>query len=99
MSAAADVTVDVVDNPEALRWEGRIDGALAGFADYRVHGDVVAFPHTETYPRHAGTGVASSVIRAALDAVVAAGRRIDPQCPFVADYIVKHPEYADHLAD
>src|SRR5438034_677117 len=94
-------TIEVVDNPDRKRFEVRVDGALAGFADYLVHpgfgerpGKVV-FTHTEVEPDHQGTGVAQALAAGALDQVRASGRRVQPLCPFIASYISKHPEYGD----
>ena len=41
------------------------------------------------------TGVASHLAQVALDDARAQGLRVIPRCPFVADYIARHPEYAD----
>lgn len=75
-----------------------MDGELAGFAEYRPGPDVVAITHTEVDPRYRGKGVASTLVGAALDRVRADGRRVQPLCSFVSDYISHHPEYADLVA-
>ncbi|HEX7775877.1 MAG TPA: GNAT family N-acetyltransferase, partial [Parvibaculum sp.] len=40
-----------------------------------------------------GKGVGSRLAKGALDAVRAEGLKVVPQCPFIAAYIKKHPEY------
>ena len=41
------IEIDVVDHPEAHRYEARDrDGTVLGFSQYRLHGDVVVFTHT-----------------------------------------------------
>ena len=49
-------------------------------------------------PAIEGHGVGSKLVRGALDAARDQGLRVVPQCPFVAAYIKRHPEYEDLLA-
>jgi predicted GNAT family acetyltransferase len=49
-------------------------------------------------PEAEGKGVASELVRWALDDVRGRGLRIVPRCPFVAAYLKRHPEYADLVA-
>ena len=85
----------VVDNPPASRFEIRVDGSLAGFADYREEGGALAFTHTVVEDAYEGQGVGSALAREALDAVRARGRQVLPYCPFIRGWIAKHPEYVD----
>ncbi|MFE2873094.1 MULTISPECIES: GNAT family N-acetyltransferase [unclassified Embleya] len=68
---------------------------LAGFAEYFVSGDEVAFTHTEIDPRFGGRGLGGRLVRAALEGVRERGLAVLPYCSFVKDWIAKHPEYAD----
>jgi predicted GNAT family acetyltransferase len=88
-----DITVS--DNPERSRYEAFIDGKLAGFAAYRATPDRIVFTHTEIEPAFEGKGVGSVLAQQALDDVRTKGRPITPRCPFIADFIDKHPEYQD----
>lgn len=91
--------IETVHNPDASRYEARIDGKLAGFAAYMEQGDVLVFHRTETDPEFAGQGVASEVVRFALEEVRSRGNRtVQPTCSFVRHWIAKHPEYADLVA-
>ncbi len=85
----------VRDAPEAERYEVHVDGALAGFAEYRRRPNLIAFTHTEVGDAYEGQGLASTLIRHALDEARAAGLAVLPFCPFVNGYITRHPEYAD----
>lgn len=97
--AVASVGVDVTDAPQQHRYEARIDGELAGFAEYRATDRLVTFVHTEVLGEFEGRGVGSGLVRAALDDVRAAGRRVRALCPFVKGYIERHPdEYGDLVA-
>lgn len=87
--------VEISNHPEADRYEARVDGELAGFAEYELTDDLVVFTHTEVDDRFEGHGVGSALARFALDEVRAAGtRRVVPRCPFIAEWIERHPDYA-----
>lgn len=88
----------VQKNEARHRYEAMRDGAVLGYAAYRDLGEAVELPHTVVEPQHEGQGVASAVVRFALDDLRASGRRVLPTCAFVASYIQRHPEYRDLLA-
>ncbi|HYN97807.1 MAG TPA: GNAT family N-acetyltransferase [Pilimelia sp.] len=90
--------ISVADNPERQRFEIRLDGELAGFAEYRPRDGALAFTHTEVDPRHRGRGLGGALIGAALEQVRADGGRVLPLCSFVVDYVGQHPEYRDLVA-
>lgn len=87
--------VRVVRHQERDRFEIMVDGAPAGFAEYRRHPGAMVLTHTVVNPARRGQGLAGRLARAALDAARDEGLRVVPQCPYIADYIRKHPEYAD----
>lgn len=91
MSHEADVTV----RERPGRFEILVDGALAGHTEYRDEGEQRIFPHTEIDPQHRGQGLASQLIRQALEATRATGRTVVPSCPAVAGFIAKNREFAD----
>ena len=85
----------VVDDAGAHRFEVRVDGAVAGYAEYRRRGGAVAFTHTVVDEAFEGRGLGSVLARGALDAVRAEGLAVLPFCPFIRSWIQRHPEYAD----
>ena len=89
----------VVDVPAASRFEIRVDGALAGYAEYREEGGARAFTHTVVEPEYEGQGVGSALARGALDVVRDRGLQVVPLCPFIRGWIDKHPDYADLVVD
>ena len=93
------MTVEVVDMPEARRYEARVDGRpeVAGFSEYIRTAELIVFVHTEVAPAHEGRGIGSALARASLDEARAAGLRVLATCPFYAGWIDRHPEYADLL--
>jgi hypothetical protein len=74
----------VLNNHERQRYEAVDHGTVLGYAVYRDLGDAVELPHTVVEPAHEGQGVASAVVRFALDDIRASGRRVLPTCAFVA---------------
>jgi predicted GNAT family acetyltransferase len=85
----------VRDNPQANQYEIEVDGKVAGFVAYRRAGSTIAVTHTEIDPAYEGRGLGSVLVRGALDAARAEGAAVRPFCPFVRQYIGRHPEYLD----
>ena len=71
-----------------------VGGAVA-FANYRLTGDRVIITHTETPPPLRGRGIASQLVKGALELIRADGLKVVAGCSFVVDYLEQHPEYAD----
>lgn len=88
--------VEVTDNPALNRYEARVGGELAGFADYHLTRSSIVFTHTLVEDEFEGQGVGSALARAALDDVRSTGERdVVPVCPFIREWIDKHPDYSD----
>jgi predicted GNAT family acetyltransferase len=86
-----------IRNNTALdRFELEVDGQLA-VAYYRMTPGVITFVHTEVPQALSGRGIATKLIRGALEMVRAQGLKVVPQCPFVSAFMGKHPEYNDLL--
>ena len=90
--------MDVRRNTAASRYELWDGEQLAGIADYHEVGDRVVFPHTEITRQRRGKGLGAVLVREALDDVRAAGKRVVPQCWYVAEFIGDNPEYRDLIA-
>jgi uncharacterized protein len=84
----------VRDNKSQRRFELDVEGAMA-FANYRLSPDAVIITHTETPRALRGRGIASELVKGALDLIRADGLKVVAGCGFVVDYLQKHPEYAD----
>ena len=85
--------IETRDNPGAEQWELWVDGELAVFAAYHDHGNRRTFTHTETQDGFEGKGLASDLVKVALDDAKSRGLEINPVCPFVRGWIERHPEY------
>ena len=84
----------VRDNKAQNRFELDVEGAVA-FANYRVTPAAVIVTHTETPRALRGRGIASELVRGALELIRADGRKVIAGCGFVVDYLRKNPEFAD----
>ena len=87
---------EIVNNNAHHRYELKVDGHLAA-TYYKRDGGVVTFVHTEVPPELSGRGVASKLVRGALELVRAQGLKVVAKCPFVSAYMGKHPEFNDLL--
>ncbi|MDF0486966.1 GNAT family N-acetyltransferase [Sphingomonas sp. H39-1-10] len=87
---------DVTDNRSEHEFEIVVDGHRA-VAAYQMEDDTIVFTHTIVPEAIEGRGVGSRLIRAALDSARDRKLKVIPQCPFVAAYIERHPEYRDLL--
>jgi predicted GNAT family acetyltransferase len=92
------VSIEVSENADAGRYEVRVDGELAGFADRTVRDGVMVLPHTVVDPAFRGRGLAAHLVRRALDDARARGLGVVPTCWYVARYIDDHPADQDLLA-
>jgi uncharacterized protein len=88
----------VRDNPDEHRYEIVRAGELLGVIRYRAWPGVITLVHTEVEPAAEGQGVGTRLIAGALDDIRARGVRIVPLCPFVRDYLRRHPEQRDLVA-
>ena len=86
------MNVEVRDNRDETRYEIRVDGQVAGFAQYRLGDDLITFTHTKIYPAYEGAGLGSRLAQGALEDVKARELSVVPLCPFIAAYISRHPE-------
>lgn len=89
------MSTEVRDNRDRARFEIREGGELAGFLQYNMRGGRLILVHTEIDDAHEGRGLASILVRSALDDIRSRGLRIVPVCPYVERFIHKHPEYDD----
>jgi predicted GNAT family acetyltransferase len=86
------------DNEAGNRFELDVDGSSA-FVTYRKSPGAITLVHTEVPPELGGKGIGSRLGRATLEAVRAQGRKLSVECDFIRNYMSKHPEYDDLLAE
>ena len=86
------VITDAVENG---RFEAHVDGELAGLLEYVIKYGRIALIHTEVYPGFEGRGLATELIRHGLDEARQRDLLVIAVCPFVKDYLTRHPEDDD----
>lgn len=89
---------EVIDVPQASRYELRLDGRLIGLAAYHRGDGRIAFTHTEVDESCEGRGFGSRLAAAALENARREGLEVVPLCPFIAHYIERHSKYERLLA-
>jgi uncharacterized protein len=87
----------VRQNAALNRYEMDVAGGTA-LAFYRLADGVMTFTHTEVPAALRGRGVGSQMMHGVLQNVRAQGLKVVPRCPFVADFMDRHAQYADLLA-
>ena len=79
----------VRDNKALHRFELDAEGQVA-FANYRLTPQAIIITHTETPRALRGRGIASELVKGALEMIRADGRKVIAGCGFVVDYLNKH---------
>lgn len=92
------MTHDIRHNEEESQFETTVDGHT-GYAAYELEApDRIVFTHTIVPDEIGGRGVASAIVKHALDHARAENLKVVPQCGYVAAFIERHPEYQDLVA-
>ena len=86
----------VVHDPDAHRFVAHVDGGTA-MAEYEREDGRMVLTHTSVPPAAEGHGVGSALAREALGFARSEGLRVLARCPFMSEYIRRHPEYQDLL--
>jgi uncharacterized protein len=94
--------VNTISHDEsAHRFSTVVDGSSAHL-DYTLAGDVMTITHTRVPSAIGNRGIAAGLMRAALDAALAAGWSVTPACSYAVAYMAKHPRGSDgqsHIDD
>lgn len=89
---------DLTINEERKRFELQVDGHTA-FIEFLISKDNTMFlTHTSVPKALEGKGVGSKIVLKALNYLKDNNYKLAPLCPFVAKYLVKHPEWQELLA-
>ena len=76
-----------------------VDEEMAGYTEYRTGPGVRSFMHTIIDEKFRGQGLASVLVKQALDETRSEGLLVEPYCPFTRRYIKEHLEYLDLVAE
>jgi len=89
------VKTEVVDRPEAHRYEVLAGGEIAGYVEYQLDPGTITLIHTEIDEAYEGKGLGSVLVRHVLDDARERGLAVLPVCPFVRGWIGRHGDYLD----
>lgn len=84
----------LVDNTAEARYEFDLDGDTA-LIEYIRRPQSIALTHTFVPERYEGRGIGKELVEAVLTDIRAQGLKVVPLCTFVAQYIVRHPEWEE----
>ena len=88
-------TLQVVNNEAKHRFEIALGDDVA-FAEYSLVQGGIILPHTEVPEEYEGQGIATQLVRSALDSVRARHLRVVALCPYVRAFLRRHEdEYMD----
>ncbi len=84
----------VQNNTESRSYDAIVDDKVVGMIVYEQRGDRIMFHHTIVEPDFRRRGIATTLVRGALDDVRAHGQTLTNYCGFVSDFITANPAYA-----
>ena len=84
--------VQVTDNRDASRYELTVGGVDVGFVDYKLADSEIVLAYIEIDPAFGGQGWGGRLTHAVLEDCRSRGLTVIPTCPFIVDYVRKHPE-------
>lgn len=85
-------------NEDVNAYEAITEAQIVGRLDYRRRNQHTVLTHTVVSPSHRGRGIASGLVKFALDDLSANHATLTNYCPFIDDFLVAHPKYASLLA-
>jgi predicted GNAT family acetyltransferase len=85
-------------NLDESRFEIPVDEHLAVLL-FRLRDSKLVLIHTEVPPALQRQGLADALAKAALEYARGHSLRVKVICPFVANYLTRHPEYQDVVSD
>ena len=87
---------EVLNLPNQNRYVFEEDGEQVGFVDYAIRGDSIALTHTEIDPHLRHDGLGDQMVQAVLDTIrTETPYSVVAECPFVVDWMSRHPEYQE----
>lgn len=91
--------MDIRHEPDSHHFVAQLEDGRA-LLRYRLRDDSVwDLKHTYVPRQRRGEGIATRLVRHALEAARGEDRRIIPTCPFVEDFLDENPEYRELVAD
>jgi predicted GNAT family acetyltransferase len=86
--------IAVQNNAESASYEAILDGRVVGLIVYECRDSRMVFRHTIVDPGYRGRGIATELVRAALDDLISHGLTLTNYCGFIDSFIAANPGYA-----
>lgn len=90
--------MNVEHEPQSNRFIVPLSGDGKAMLNYQMIGDVMNIMHTEVPDSHEGEGIASELVRSALEWARKEGKQVEATCRFAKNWIERHDEYKDVLS-
>lgn len=84
-----------IKHNEAMHRFEVVEDETLSVLEYRFGDGTLTLTHTGVPESVGGKGIASDLVKHALDLARANRWRVRPDCSYVAAYIKRHPEYQD----
>jgi uncharacterized protein len=98
-SAHDGLVTTITDNVATDQFEATVDGQKIGRQPYRRYQGHIVLMATQVDEQWRERGVSSAMIDGVLGLVRDAGATVVPRCKLTGDYILRHPEYSDLVAE
>lgn len=87
----------IIENSALSIYEAVLGGEIVAGAIYSKAANGVALLATSVFPEHRGKGIPARLLSGIFDRLRAQGATVTITCPFAAEFVIAHPEYADVL--
>lgn len=98
MSGDGETGIQVRRLDDEGAYVGELEGEVVANLTYARRDGRVVLLETTVLPSMRGRGIAGALISGALDDLRERGESVRVECPAVAGYLSRHPEYADLTA-
>lgn len=88
------MALDIRHNAAAHRFDVTVDGFVCEL-DYILQGKVMSITHTGVPEEVGGRGIASELVRTAMETARSQGWKVVPACSYAGAWMARHPEFAD----
>lgn len=85
----------MTDNAAEQRFEFDIDGTQAMIEYVCEEPDIIILTYTYVPQQLGGRGIGKQIVQTVLAHVRESGKKVVPQCSFIAQYICDNPEWED----
>ncbi|MBT2566344.1 N-acetyltransferase [Arthrobacter sp. ISL-85] len=87
----------IIDNRRIGLYEGVFGRMIVGGVVYKKTGNCIMILGTSVFPNFRDMEIPPKLLNRILEEIRAQGRTVAAICPYAAEFITAHPEYADLL--